>query len=78
MNTSERLCLHFRKVYLKNFLHFYNSDQLYSYHRLAKGTFDEIKMVTSSVKECSNQSRLNQNVSYHKILDEERKDIRDA
>ena len=35
-------------------------------------------MVTCCVKGCSNQSRLNSNVSYHKIPGEERKDIRDA
>ena len=32
----------------------------------------------STVKGCSNQSRSNKNVSYHKIPDQERKDIRDA
>ena len=31
-----------------------------------------------TVKGCSNQSRLNKNVSYHKIPGHERKDIRDA
>ena len=31
-----------------------------------------------TVKGCSNQSRLNKNVSYHKIPGKERKDIRDA
>ena len=35
-------------------------------------------MVTYCVKGCSNQSRLNKNVSYHKIPAQERKDIRDA
>ena len=35
-------------------------------------------MATWYVKSCLNQSRLNQNVSYHKIPDRERKDIRDA
>ena len=38
----------------------------------------ETKMVTCCVKGCWNQSRLNKNVSYHKIPDEEKKDIRDA
>ena len=37
-----------------------------------------MKMVTCCVKDCSDQSRLNKNVSYHKIPDEERKDTRDA
>ena len=35
-------------------------------------------MVTCCVKGCSNQSRLNKNVSYHKITGPGRKDIRDA
>ena len=35
-------------------------------------------MVTCCVKGCSNQSRLNKNVLYHKIPGQERKDIRDA
>ena len=35
-------------------------------------------MVTCCVKGCSNQSRLNKNVSYHKIPGQERKDVRDA
>ena len=35
-------------------------------------------MLTCSVKGCSNQSRLNKNVSYYKILSQERKDIRDT
>ena len=34
--------------------------------------------MTCNVKGCSNQSRLNKNVSYHKIPDQERKDVRDA
>ena len=38
-------------------------------HNLAKGTFDEPKM-----KGYSNQSRLSKNVSYHKVLGEDRKD----
>ena len=43
-----------------------------------KGTVDETKMVTCCVKDCSNQSKLNKNISYHKILGVERKDIRKA
>ena len=35
-------------------------------------------MVTYCVKGCSNQSRLNKNVSYQKIPGQETKDIRDA
>ena len=35
-------------------------------------------MVTRCVKGCSNQSRLNKSVSYHKIPGQKRKDIRDA
>ena len=34
--------------------------------------------MTCKVKGCSNQSRLNKNVSYHKISGHERKDIRDV
>ena len=64
-------------MYSKDFLHFYHPDQLYSYHSLAKGAFDETKMVTCCVKGYSNQSRLNKNISGHKIPDEERKAIRD-
>ena len=40
-----------------------------SHPNLAKGTFDETK-----IKCCSNQSVLNKNVSYHKVLGEDRKD----
>ena len=32
-------------------------------------------MFTFSVKDCSNWSRLNKNVSCHKVLGEERKDL---
>ena len=32
-------------------------------------------LFTSSVKGCSNYSRLNENISYHKVLGEERKDL---
>ena len=35
-------------------------------------------MVTCCVKGCSNQSRLNKNVSYNKIPGQERKDIKNA
>ena len=35
-------------------------------------------MVTCCVKGCSNQSRLNKSLSYHKIPGQKRKDIRDA
>ena len=35
-------------------------------------------MVTCCLKDCSNQSRLNKHVSYHKIPGEEGKDIRDT
>ena len=35
-------------------------------------------MVTYCVEGCSNQSRLNRNVSYHEIPDQERKDIMNA
>ena len=41
---------------------------------LAKGTCDETLMVTCYVKGCSYQSRLNKTVSYHKVLNEEKKD----
>ena len=41
-------------------------------------TFDETKMILCYVKGCSNQSRLNKNVTYHKIPEQDRKDIRDA
>ena len=33
------------------------------------------KIFTCSVKGCSNQSRLNKSISYHKVLAEERKDL---
>ena len=33
------------------------------------------KMFTCNVKGCSNQSTMNKNVSYHKVLGEERKDL---
>ena len=81
-NIQERLLLHFWKVFSKNFfganfLHPYHSDKLYSDHSLVKVTFHDTKMVHCCVKDCSNQSRLNKNVSYQKILDEKRKEIRD-
>ena len=47
-------------------------------HGLAKATCVETNMFTCCVKGCSNQSRLNKIVSYHKIPGQERKDIRDA
>ena len=51
---------------------------MYSGHGLAKGLFIETNMVTCCVKGFSNQSRLNKNVSYHKIPGQERKDISNA
>ena len=51
---------------------------MYSGHSVAKGTFVKTKMVTCCVKDCSNQSRFNKNVSYNEIPGQERKDIRDA
>ena len=53
-----------------NFLHPYHSD--YPGHSLAKGNFDETKMVSCRAKTCSNQSRLN------KISGKEKKEIKDA
>ena len=35
-------------------------------------------MITCCIKGCSNQSRLNKSLSYHKIPGQKRKDIRDA
>ena len=67
-----------KNLFGANFLHPYHSDQLYSGHSLAKGTFHETRMVTCYMKGCSNQSRLNKNVSYHKIPGQERKDIKKA
>ena len=82
-NNSEWMHLNCRKSFSKNlfgvnFLHPYYSDKLYSGHSFAKGTFDETKMFTRCVKVCSNQSRSNKNLSYHKIPDQEKKKTRDA
>ena len=48
----------------------------FSAQNLANRTVDvnQKKMVTCCVKGCLNQSKLNKNVSYHKVLGEERKD----
>ena len=56
------------RLFLESILQEHFSDQ-----NLAKGSFDETKMVTCCVKGYSNQERLNKNVSYHKVLGEERK-----
>ena len=65
-NTLKSICerLH-RKVFCKNIFQI----------RTQQRELSMKKMVTCSVKDCSNQSRLNKNFSYHKVLGEERKDL---
>ena len=63
LNNFCKQLLHFWKVLLEHF----------SDHNLAKGTFNKTKMVTCCVKGCSNQSRLNTNVSYHKLLGKQKR-----
>ena len=73
-NICERLFLHFWKVFCKNFF----GPIFFSDRSLAKGNFDETKMVTCIVKDCSNDWSLNKNVFYHKIPGEEGKDLKKA
>ena len=65
-NTLKSICerLH-RKVFCKNIFQI----------RTQQRELSMKKMFTCSVKDCSNQSRLNKNISYHKVLVEERKDL---